>query len=71
MTSKNVDLVFGDNIKRLRFEKGISLRQMASDLDISFSSLNAYENGISDPTLRTARKIADYFGKTIEEMCGD
>lgn len=57
-------------IKELRTEKNKSLRDVAADLNISYSSLSKYERGDQQPSFETITKIADYFNVPIDYLLG-
>lgn len=49
-------------LKKMRFEKGLSTYNIAKILKISQASYTSYENGRRNPSVKTAQKIAAYFG---------
>ena len=54
---------FGDRVRQLREQKGVNLKQMAADLEISPAYLSALEHGhkgVPSPMLQ--RQICTYFG---------
>jgi putative transcriptional regulator len=55
-------------LKVLRAERDWSQADLAEKLDVSRQTVNAIETGKYDPSLPLAFKIADLFGKTIEEL---
>ncbi|PGV55923.1 transcriptional regulator [Bacillus cereus] len=58
-----------DKLKQLRVSKGISQTFVSKKLGFKYSSgYSNIENGIRKPSLETAKKIADIFNKTIEEI---
>lgn len=55
--------------KRLRELRGIRTRTgVASELGISYSALNQYERGERMPRRDVKQKIADYYGKKVDEI---
>ena len=57
-------------IKQLRKKLLVSQTELAEMLGISFASVNRYENGKSNPTIRVQRKLRDLFkkaGMKVEE----
>ena len=56
------------HLKKLREKKGMTVRQLGSDLGMSPSALSNYEQGIRTPRFPTANKIAEYFNVPIEEI---
>jgi DNA-binding XRE family transcriptional regulator len=46
-------------IKKLREKLILSQSELASILDVSFSSVNRWENGKHEPTIKVKRKIVE------------
>ena len=57
-------------IKELRLELHKSLRDVAADLNISYSSISKYERGDQQPSYETLMKMADYFDVTTDYLIG-
>lgn len=57
-----------NRLKVLRAERDWSQQDLAERLAVSRQSVNAIETGRYDPSLPLAFKIADLFGRTIEEI---
>lgn len=62
------ELVFnvGRNLKKLRGELGLSLRQLSEKAAVSPSAIQKIENNQISPTLGTILKIANALGKDIQ-----
>jgi transcriptional regulator with XRE-family HTH domain len=58
---------FGIFIRKFRLDKGIFLRDMAKDLDISPAYLSAMETGHKDITQSLADKISSVYNLSIEQ----
>jgi len=58
----------GENIKRLRAEKGVTQEQLAEHLMITFQSVSKWENNVTTPDLELIPKIAGYFGVSIDRL---
>ena len=59
----------GQALKHTRQTKGITQQQMALDLAISRSTINAFEQGrAGDVGLRKVVKMFDYLGFALEPM---
>lgn len=52
---------FGEKLYRLRVERGIYQKQLASYLHVSVGTISNYENGVHSPDLKTLCKLAAYF----------
>lgn len=57
-----------NNLKDLRADRGWSQGDLAEQLGVSRQTVNALENGKYDPSLPLAFKIADTFGRKIEDV---
>ena len=57
-----------NKLKILRAEKDWSQADLAEELEVSRQTVNAIETGKYDPSLPLAFKIAEVFGKKIEEI---
>lgn len=61
---------FGERLRALRLEKKLTLRELAKELDISFSALGKYERNEHQPDFDTLEKLADYFDVSIDYLLG-
>ncbi|SKB28588.1 putative transcriptional regulator [Acetoanaerobium noterae] len=55
-------------LKGLIAEFGLSQKQLAKHLGITLRTFNDKINGKTDFSLKEARIVSSYFGKTIEEI---
>ena len=60
----------GNNIKRMRLEKGLTQEEVALHLGISFQSVSKWERGDSYPDIEMLPAIAHYFGISVDELLG-
>jgi transcriptional regulator with XRE-family HTH domain len=59
---------FGERVRALRAERGITLKRMAADLAISAAYLSALEHGKrGQPSVMLVRQICGYFGIIWDE----
>lgn len=58
-------------IKELRNQSNLSLRDLAQNLNISYSSLGKYERGEQQPNIETLLNIAKYFDVTVDYLLGN
>lgn len=61
---------FSAILSELRKDKGLSQRQVASDLRISQALLSHYENGAREPGLVFVCRACDYYGVSADRMLG-
>ncbi|MCG3205531.1 MAG: hypothetical protein KCHDKBKB_02253 [Elusimicrobia bacterium] len=61
----------GENIKRLRQEKGLSQDRLSKLADISLNTVVKIELGAnSNPTLETIQRLAQSLGVSIDKLVG-
>lgn len=53
----------------LRAATGLSLRDLAQKMTISYNALHLYESGKSRPSSRVLKRIASYFDVTVASLC--
>lgn len=58
----------GDNLKRIRTEKGFSQTDIAKSLGVSRGFVSNIENGKRNPTLSTITRLASAVGVTTDEL---
>jgi len=63
--------IVGVNIKRLREERGMTLRALARQLGVSASFLSQVETGKASSSLATLKKIADSLSTTVGGLIGE
>ena len=61
---------FGNNLNRLRTERGISQKDLASELQVSTGTISNYENNIHFPNPEALCKIAFYFHVSTDYLLG-
>ncbi len=55
----------GDELRRKRLEKGLSLGDVAFYLGVSRKAVYEYEKGVMEPTVERAQKLVELFGEDI------
>lgn len=63
-------VIFGERLRALRTEKGLSQMDFAKQIRISKSSVNMYERGEREPSFETLETIADYFNVDLDYLLG-
>ena len=61
-------MTIGERIKNLRISAGLTQEELALKIGLKKQNISRYENSHCEPNIRTAKKIADALGVTIEEM---
>lgn len=59
---------FGDKIRRLRLEKGLTQTELADKLGMCFRSICGYEIGDRVPRPATLAKLADFFNVSVSYL---
>lgn len=62
--------ILGDNIRRLRKEKGLTQTEFALRIGAKRAVVGAYEEGRAEPKLQTLQAISAFFGVSIDAMLG-
>lgn len=57
-----------NKLKQLRIDKHIKQVDLARTLDITNDYLSSIERGSRTPSFKLAKKIADYFELTVDEI---
>ncbi|MFR3499867.1 MAG: helix-turn-helix domain-containing protein, partial [Paraclostridium bifermentans] len=55
-------------LRELRKEKGLTLEQMANDLNTTKVTLSRYENGTREPKSEMLSQLSDYFNVSIDYL---
>ncbi len=63
-------IYFGENIKKLRKEKGLTQETLADFLSVSFQTISKWERGETYPEITTLPVIASFFNVTIDDLLG-
>jgi transcriptional regulator with XRE-family HTH domain len=58
----------GKNLKELRSKSGISLRELAEEVDISHNTLATYERNDVVPTIYNAVRICEFYKVPVEYL---
>ncbi len=61
---------FSDRLKQLREETGISMNQLAHELDVSNAAICKWENGNAEPKVTYLIKLSEFFECTVDYLIG-
>ncbi len=64
----DVDRLVGENVRRLRIQRNLTLSQMAAELDLSHQQLQKYETGSNRLSAGTLCLVAGVLGVSIEHL---
>lgn len=59
---------FGENMKKIRLEKGMSQGDICRELGLDRAYISNVENGKQNLTLSTMEKVAKALGVSIEDL---
>lgn len=62
--------MLGDELRRLRKERGLTQAQLAEKWSIAQSTIASYESGKRKPDLEQLAFIADFYGVNIDSLMG-
>jgi transcriptional regulator with XRE-family HTH domain len=61
---------FKERLRELREEAGLSMQQLASEIEVSNAAVCKWENGTAEPKVCYLIKLAEYFNCTIDYLVG-
>ncbi len=61
-------LKLSENLRQLRIQYGFTQKEVASKIGIAYQSYQAYELGITVPTLQNFIKLAKLFDVELEDL---
>lgn len=63
--------MIGDRLRELRTARGMSLRVLAQQANVSPTLLSQIERGVTEPSLATLRRLAGVFGESVASLFSD
>jgi transcriptional regulator with XRE-family HTH domain len=60
--------VFGQNVKKIRKDKGLTQEQLSNDLGMEISQISRIERGVVNTSILNITKIAQVLEIDIEEL---
>lgn len=64
-------MTFGEKIQKLRKERGLSQKQLATLISVSRQALSKWENSASIPDTENVLRISKTFGVSIDDLLND
>lgn len=61
---------YGQRIKELREERGLSLMALAKEIGVSDTAICKWENQIAEPKLSSIVRLADFFNCSTDYLTG-
>lgn len=71
MMGLNEYIQVGNRIKEIRKSRGFSQREVATKLNMAFSTYSNYENNNREPNFETLKRIADILGVSVAQLVND
>ena len=65
-----MNLLIGENIKRIRLARSLTQEEVASHLGISFQAISKWERGDGYPDIEMLPVLANYLGISLDELLG-
>ena len=62
--------VFSQRLRELRLERGLSMRQLAKELQTTDAAVSNWENGINEPKISYLKSIAVFFNVSSDYLLG-
>ncbi|HFQ92445.1 MAG TPA: XRE family transcriptional regulator [Anaerolineae bacterium] len=62
---------FGEKLKTLRLQKGLTTRELARHLHTTNSQISRVENGLRKPSAELILQAADYFNVSLDKLMRD
>lgn len=59
------------NLKKIRKDKGLTQNELAKKLGMRPSAISRYEHEFRSPNLKTAQKLAEILGCSIDDLIED
>lgn len=59
-----------ENLRMLRIEKGLTIMELALEMDVVPSTIQQYETGVNEPKIEMLIRLSDYFHVTIDFLVG-
>ncbi|KAA1380705.1 helix-turn-helix domain-containing protein [Aeromicrobium fastidiosum] len=63
--------MIGTRLRELRTAQGLTLRALAEEIDVSPTLISQVERGVAEPSLKTLRSLATFFGTSVSTLFDD
>ena len=60
--------LFGDRLKELRKERNLTQEDIGNLCDVAKNTVSSWEKNINQPSFEIVKKLAQYFGVTIDYL---
>lgn len=62
--------IFAQRLRELRQEKGLSMKQLAKELNTTDAAVSNWENEINEPKISYLKAIAQFFNVSADYLLG-
>lgn len=62
--------IFAERLRELRLEKGLSMKQLAKELNTTDAAISYWENDVNEPKINYLKVIALYFNVSTDYLLG-
>ncbi|MFK0099557.1 helix-turn-helix domain-containing protein [Streptomyces sp. NPDC091040] len=63
--------MISQQLRMLRTQRGMSLRSLAAETGVSATLLSQIERDVTEPSLATLRRLAEFFGEPVSSLFDD
>ena len=64
-------MTLGQKIKKLRTEKGLTQKDLADQLHVTFQTVSKWESGTNEPDIATLKELSRFFGCSLDYLLND
>ncbi len=65
-------MTLGQKLKELRTKKGLTQKDLADQLHVSFQTISKWESDINEPDLKTLKELSKIYGCSVSYiLCDD
>ena len=62
--------IFSQRLRELRLEKGLSMKQLAKELNTTDAAISNWENGINEPKISYLISMSKFFNISTDYILG-
>ncbi len=59
---------YGELLQKLRKQKNLTIKEVATYLHVTHPSISRYENNLQEPSIETLTKLADLYGVSLDYL---
>jgi transcriptional regulator with XRE-family HTH domain len=71
MQKEAKSMTFGQRLRQIRENKGITQKELAEKLNVTFQTISKWENSVTEPDISTIKEIAKLLNCSIEQLFND